>query len=326
MKFQFSTLFLVLLWLPNIDLTAQQVDTIIQNNVAYEYLDFQLANDEWTHLSVSTTDIKIEDGDTVKLQVKLDTVSIRRLKSNDQANEYKFILSDRLWRKALLGKDCNPSWWNRDSLPELHFKLYTKSSDSEFLNCSDYTDLIKKGFTSQLDCIEKSDDQFMKKYVIQWIEKADDCDFQKQTLLQHVGYIIGYLDIIVPKEQTNIHYSISSQEDSSYFMESNYITSKEIDQAYNTKIKITEDLDQGDSNLKNQVKLFYDIFKEQIPKEQQAIDSIRLNSIKEIDTTEISIDSNNVFLKLCRNIESFRLNIELKPIHSKYEYIIEKID
>ena len=172
--------------------------------------------------------------------------------------------------------------------------------------------------------MEKSEDQFMMKYVVEWLYQVEDCDFQKLLLLQDAGMVLAHLKAIVPTNEGELKYLITASLDSTRTLDVYQESTRRVDVKGNTIITLGEETEEKASYFSQYIHTIDNEIQNDFPKDQQQRDSIRLAAMKDIDKTIIRIDENNKFTKFERKIDSFMLNRDLKPVVKAYRYMVRR--
>ncbi|MDF1698549.1 MAG: hypothetical protein P1U56_22040 [Saprospiraceae bacterium] len=302
-------------------------DTIVITHSEYSNLHFSFS-DSLTFFEVVETDVDIEDGEIIKYKQGKDTIAIQFVDEDLETEYYRILLSNKNWKHVLLGRSCKHIATDIDSFPQLKISRTKSSNTLSFTEPKTVDAFIKHNYQKRLACVKASEDQFMVKYLKEYIRKIENDSISEFTASFTIPFyhLTSLFDLIVPihAQDTVVCKIIHSTEENNVL--SLYQTTTTLTQDSSKRITFTDEVEaKASDNKKTFVKEFMNAFEDYYTEEERSINEIRLNSMKDVDKSTIELDPDNEFIRYIRKMESFHLNSELKPKFSFYNYEIKKI-
>lgn len=304
-----------------------ETDTVFHTHLdEIERLVFQLPEGSWSKFEFGMDELEIEAGETTKQQSKVDFLQLFLYEKSTSKWFFKYRPDKEWWKKKLLGKECLPDWWEEVVFEELSFYFDFKTNELQYHSCGANVEQIKKGFTAALACIEGTEDErYLKDALETWLAETDSCEFQEKLILFDLQWLFAYLNTWVPKDSI-LSYSITPRKEELKKYATDLMVKKEFSANGDLVYTFAEDLSNKKSLLSLMVKEGYDILKDDLLAEEQRRDSIRLNSIKEIDYQTLEINAENEFKVLRSYRETRRLNIDLDEKISRVELWLRRVE
>ncbi len=299
-------------------------DTIIISNSGYEKLDFIIGEPEMQYFEVTEKDIEIRDGEIEITKLKCDTIGIKRTNSTLEIEKYEIELSDFNWAKILFGRQCNYLSKQVDTFPILKISRKISSNELSFLEPELIGAFLISNYEKRIECIESSEDKFMKKHLIRWIEMIgnDSIDQFSTSLTSHMYHVFSLYDLIIPtNDQDTLLYKLSVSGNEKP-IEYTFQSTRKINPDSSMNIQITEDVQDVISRNEDFGSSLYKMFEKHLSEEEKAINEIRLKSRKDVDKSRVEISKNGDFERYIWITESFMLDAELKSKASFFNYEI----
>jgi len=302
-------------------------DTIVISNTTYEKLKFKLGNSEMQYFEVIETDIDIRNGEIEKYEQSIDTIGIKNIDRNLKTETFEIQLSDNNWAKILFGRQCNYLSEQIDAYPTLKMSRNVATNKIAFLEPVKIGDFIMNNYEKRIDCIESSDDKFMKNYISDWIEmiKNDSINQFSTAYTSHLFHVFSLYDLITPTNPQDTIICKISNSNSDITTEFHYQTSTRINHDSSITIHFTDNVQESDPLTKQLLTSLYEPYANFLNNDERDINEIRLNSMKDIDKSDINLSKDGEFERYIRIMESFALDSNLKPKLSFYNFEIQKM-
>lgn len=322
--------FLLIVMLVKLTITKSQhmdYDTTILSTSPYEKLNFTFGNAEMQYFVVTETDVKINDGEIVKNKQTTDTISIKKLGEDVKLEKYEIELSPYSWKKFLFLRECNYLAAQIEAYPTVKISRNKSTNELSFLEPEIIGPFVKSNFEKSLECIENTEDKFMRRHIIDWIEKLEEGDVNhfSTALTSYVYHIFSLYELIVPAHHQDTVICKMSKPHPEYPIELTYQTTKFVHPDSGISIHLTDEIEGVTPLLDSFGEGLYRMFEKHMSEEERANNEIIIQSRKSIDKSLIILDSNNELTRYLRTMESFMLNVELRPTRSFYNFEIRRV-
>lgn len=304
-----------------------QYDTIVHGTSQYSELNFQLGNKEMSEYEVNENDISIRNGVIEKNKIFIDTIALRHF-SIDKLNEgYEIILSDKTWNKTLFGRQCKHLEDQVENYPNLILQRNRLSKEISFLEPKIVGDFIKTNYLKRIECIDSSDDKYMKKHLVRWIEMIENDSIHEfsTALSSHFMHVYSLFDLITPinyRDTVVCEISSKSKENPTKFA---YQTDKRLNPDSTITYNYTDNVDPENSFKSQFIENFNRPFEKYHSEDEKKTNEIRLKSLTSEDKSYIELTKTGEFKRYLRIMESFMLDSNLNPKQSIYNYEIKRV-
>lgn len=307
--------------------SQSKYDTAVISNSNYEKLNFKLGSSEIQYFAVAKTDVDIRDGVIEKYKKSKDTIGIRNIGAEFNIQNYEVELSVYNWTKTLFGRQCKYLANQIEVFPKLIISRKISTNELTFLEPELVGNFIKKNYEKRIECIESSDDRYMKKHLINWIRmiENDSIDQFSISFTSHLYDVFSLFDLIVPVNYPDTVICKISKKNQEYPVEFSYQTSKRINPDSSITIHITDDIQDSQSLLHQFMESIYRPMSKHLSKEKRSINDIRMSLMKSVEKSDISLTNKGEFERYIRITESFMLDSDLNPKLSFYNYEIRRI-
>lgn len=307
--------------------SQSQFDTLVYGSSQYAELTFQLGNSEMSEYLVNENDISIRNGEIEKNKHSTDTIGLRHFKIDDLYDGYEIRLSDKTWRQTLFGKQCKYLADKIENYPNLILQRNRISKKLSFVEPKVIGDFIKTNYLNRIDCIDSSDDKYMKKHLLRWIQMIENDSINEFStgLSSHFMHVYSLFDLIVPTNFNDTIVCKISNKSTENPVEFSYQTSKRLNEDATITYHFTDKVNSENSNEKKHLEKVYKIFEKHHSKEERRINDIRLKSRTSEDKYSIELTKAGEFKRYLRIIESLMLDSKLNPKQSIYNYEIKLI-
>lgn len=306
---------------------SQKVDTIIKAQGPYENINIDFYSGELAYFLTEEIDINIVEGEITKNRNSRDTFGIRKLNKSVDTLEFEIILSDKYWRKAVLGSKCNHigNMWKQ--LPTINIRKYPFSDTLYIKPDFALEEFIIQNYQAQIKCNTDLNDDFMNNYLERWITMIENggLTIVGQGILSPIYQFFGTESYLTPKKpHDTLVYTLkfTAPELSTEF---SYLSTYSIDSDSFKIHYITDKVDGNETFMEDMALKLGGMFSEFQDEDEKLLNEKIMNSYKNEDKTILTIYPNNKIKKYIRIIESQRLDSSLKLNYSFYNYKIEKL-
>lgn len=327
MKIKLITVIFIVLFLEFESKGQSDYDTIVYGTTLYSELTFQFGNTEMSEYEVNEIDISVRNGEIEKNKIYKDTIGLRYFNIDEYNEGYEIRLSNKTWGKTLFGRQCKYLENQVESYPNLILQRNRVSKEISFLEPKIVGDFIKSNYLKRIECIDSSEDKYMKKHIVKWIEMIENDSINQfsTALSSHFMHVYSLFDLIVPMNHKDTVICKISSKSAEYPTEITYRTNKLLNSDSTTTYQITDKVDSGKSLQKQIVENFYKPFKKYHSEKEKSTNEIRLNSLTSEDKSYIELTKTGEFKRYLRIMESFILDSNLNPKQSIYNYEIKKV-
>lgn len=327
MKIKLISVIFLVLFLEFESKGQSDYDTIVYGTTLYSELTFQFGNTEMSEYEVNENDISVRNGEIEKNKIYKDTIGLRYFNIDEYSEGYEIRLSDKTWAKTLFGRQCKYLENQVESYPNLILQRNRVSKEISFLEPKVVGDFIKSNYLKRIECIDSSDDKYMKKHIVKWVEMIENDSINQfsTALSSHFMHVYSLFDLIVPMNHRDTVICKISSKSAENHTEFTYRTDKRLNLDSTTTYQFTDKVDSGKSLKKQFVEDFYRPFEKYHSEEEKNTNEIRLNSLTSEDKSYIELTKTGEFKRYLRIMESFMLDSNLNPKQSIYNYEIKKV-
>jgi len=302
-------------------------DTVVSGTAQYGDLNFKLRNSKMTEYVVSETDLSIRNGVIEKNNVSLDTIALRAFTIDGSHDGYEIRLSDKTWVKILFGRHCQHLADSIDSYPTLTLRRNRLSKTTSFLDPTLVGNFMKANYLKRIECIDSSDDKYMRPYILEDIEKIENGDINQfsEAMSSHFMHVLSLFDLLVPTESSDTLVCSMTSTNQENPVQFSYLTTKTVNPDSTITYYYTDAVGDDNSITEQYSEKLCKVFEEYHTEEEKRVSAIRLSSRKSEDRSYIELTKTGEFSRYLRIIESSMLDADLLPTQSIYNYEIRKI-
>lgn len=302
-------------------------DTLVKGSTSYEKLSFKFQANRMIFYEVNDIDINIQNGEIKKIENEKDTIGLWYFNIDKYNDGYEIHLSAKNWNKILFGKDCKNLKNQVNQYPHLKFKRSSKSKNIAFIEPKTIGEFLKISYKKRIECIEDSEDKYMKEYLVHWIRmiEHDSIDEFTTAFTSYWSHIFALHDIIVPKNNKDtIIYTVSAKNLDEEIAVS-FKTEKQINPDSTITYHHTDKIDSENSLNKVFLEKLYKTFQLYESEDEKIKNEIRLKSMSSEDKSIIELTKTHEFKRYLRIVQSYILDTNLNPKQSIHNFEIKKI-
>ncbi len=302
-----------------------EYDTTIVTSASYEKLSFRIGNGTTQLFELNKKDVDVTAGKIEKVKIDTDTFGV---KHDAYTGEFDIFFSRKNWKKILFDRQCVHLADEIKEFPMLHFVTDTETNELLFKNPKHIGEFLKATYQKRIDCIEASEDQFMKKYLEKWIVLIDEGSVNEFTtnFSSHFAHLHALLDLFVPVHTGDTTTCTITAKDSDMAFEFNYQTTKVINEDSTITYLYTDKVDDSDSVVKQAMSSIMGIAEDASNTKETNNIKLKIDSMQDEDKSEITIDSNGRLSSYFRIRTTSRLDVQLKEENSFFNFEIRAID